>query len=113
MRLFINNREKEILIEALRVYQDELNALAQKVRSGYLAEGFRKDAEGTGDLITKMQNAREDYKLLDEGIKKILSTPQTNSFDDGFIPAIKFCREQTGWYLKDAKEYVEKIRDAR
>lgn len=113
MKLYLNQEQKLILITALQVYQDELLHVSEQVQSRFLKEGYKKDAEKVGDLITEAQDVKEDYRLLDEGIRKILSAPQTNHFDNGFIPAIKFCREQTGWHLIDAKEYVEKIRDGR
>jgi ribosomal protein L7/L12 len=112
MKLFINDRQKAVLIEALRVYQEEQFSIAKSVASGYLRAGFERDAEATGDLITKVQNVKEEYDALDRGIQEILARPQGPNTSN-LIHAIKYCREQTGWYLKDSKDYVEKIRDAR
>ena len=112
MKLFITEKQKEILIEALRTYRDEQFTIADSVKSNYLRESFKKDAESTGDLITAVQNTREDYRLLDEGIRAILNRPEDDTFSN-FIPAIRYCRQETGWFLKDAKEYVEKIRDSQ
>jgi hypothetical protein len=112
MKLIINERQKEILIEALRVYRDELFSIAGNIKNDYLRAGFDKDAENTGDLITKVQNIQEDYRLIDEGIRGILADNSTG-FGGGFIGAIKFCRQETGWGLVESKKYVEQIRDAQ
>jgi hypothetical protein len=31
--------------------------------------------------------------------------------DTSILPAVKYVKDQTGWFLKDCKEYVERIRD--
>ena len=112
MKLYINERQKAVLIEALRMYQEEQFNIAKAVGSSYLRAGFERDAEATGDLITKVQNVKEEYDVLDRGIREILARPEGPNTSN-LIHAIKYCREQTGWYLKEAKDYVEKIRDNR
>ena len=112
MKLYIGQEQKNILIQALRVYQEELQILRESAASRYLRDGFGRDFENVGDLITKVQNVKEEYDALDRGIQEILARPEGPNTSN-LIHAIKYCREQTGWYLKDAKDYVEKIRDAR
>ena len=112
MKLFIDNRQKAVLIEALHVYQEELQILRESAASRYLRDGFGRDFENVGDLITKVQSVKEEYDELDRGIQEILARPEGPTTSN-LIHAIKFCREQTGWYLKDSKDYVEKIRDAQ
>lgn len=115
MKLYLDQKQKFILITALQVYQDELLQVSEQTQSRFLKEGYRQDAEAVGDLLTEAQNIKEDYRFLDENIRKILSRPGNNfepGFESGFIPAIKFLRGETGWSLKESKEYVEKIRDA-
>lgn len=111
MKLYLNQEQKQILIEALKMYREELSELGEKVQSKYLSDSFKKGAENTGDLLTRVQNIKEEYTELDRGIREILAKKEENF--SNFIHAIKYCRELTGWYLKDAKEYVEKIRDGQ
>ena len=44
-----------------------------------------------------------DTTMMDREIKRIYDDGQ------GFVSAIKYCSEQTGWGLKESKEYVEKV----
>jgi hypothetical protein len=112
MKLFVNEKEKNVLIESLRLYQSELLSLSKQVQSVYLRAGFEGDAERSGDLITKLQKVREDYDTLDRNIGEILSRPEGPNTSN-LIHAIKYCRQETGWSLIDSKKYVENVRDSR
>ena len=54
--------------------------------------------ETRGNLVCRL--------LLEK--KKLADYIKANYDRNSMVRAIKYCREQTGWGLKESKEYVEK-----
>lgn len=103
IQLSVNEKEKQQILRALEIYAEEFEAASNAVFSGTLKRGFASDAEEITALRRRLADVF-DLANLDNEVLKLIR-------QDQFINAIKLCRQQTGLGLKEAKEYVEKVRD--
>lgn len=101
MNLTITEKERDAIVTALQIYRNEVLSAKDAVRSIILSENFEKDAADLFRLTERI--ASIPTISLENSIRSYLPSR--------LIEAIKFCRAQTGMSLKEAKEYVENIRD--
>lgn len=104
MNLTISSAEKELLITALNVLQDEYMALSRQANSKYFSLGFEQDANRAVALLDRV-------RMLHETLSKEQLDSQVLSLMKGGlkINAIKLVRENTRMCLKDAKDYAEEL----
>lgn len=107
MILHIDAEDQRIIIQALNVLIEEYGALANTASSKVLSIGFRNDITRMTVLLGEVENTVKTE--TDEELRQSVLTLIRKNF---FINAIKHVRTQRGLNLKDAKDYVDKLRNA-
>jgi len=102
MLLTITKYEQDKIIQALQVLADEYGKCADHCVTR-LSDGFRDDERAIRNLEFRIANLTErvDDQEMNLEIGKFLAKGQK-------INAIKYVRQQRGWGLKGAKDYVDK-----
>ena len=104
MILHLAQKDKEILIFALKVLAEEYTTIADSAISNVLSRGFREDASlafSLADRVSALQEQATEPVLRAEVIRLLNANLKIN--------AIKYVREQRPLGLKEAKDYVDGV----
>jgi ribosomal protein L7/L12 len=103
MILHLTVEERKFVVQALRILADEYAKLADQAVTR-LSEQFATDATTCNRIAACAEELveRVDDATLAIEAKRIAENGNR-------INAIKYVREQTGWSLKSAKDYVDRV----
>jgi len=104
MILYLNAKERDVLVRALAMLAEEYRILSEQPISEYLRRGFRNDALDISSLAGRaagLEETTSTEELLAQ-VRRFMASGQK-------IEAIKYVRSQRALGLKEAKDYVEQV----